>query len=58
MEFGMKTDPYSFAQLTADEVDRVRRLEEELSAESGYPVTLIAYRPASETAEGSGTSAD
>lgn len=54
----MRTDPYSFAQLTEDEIHRLRALEEQLSAENGYPVTLIAYRPANETADGSRASAD
>ena len=53
----MNTDPYSFARLTPDEVERIRALEEQLSAESGSPVTLIAYRPANERADGSRTSA-
>jgi hypothetical protein len=36
--------PYEVAPLPEDEVDKLRRLEEELSEDTGDEVVLIAYR--------------
>jgi hypothetical protein len=36
--------PYEVAPLPEDEVDKLRRLEQELSEDTGEEVVLVAYR--------------
>jgi hypothetical protein len=40
-------DPYKYADLSESEdaVEQIRELEQKLSLQQGFPVTLIAFQP-------------
>lgn len=42
----MPTEPYRFASLPQEDVDRIRQLEQRLRETNGHEVTLIAYEQA------------
>ncbi|MFC5528894.1 hypothetical protein [Cohnella yongneupensis] len=39
----MSEDNYPIANLNADEVNEIKRFEQQLSEKSGHPIALIAY---------------
>ncbi|MBB6669860.1 hypothetical protein [Cohnella nanjingensis] len=50
----MHTDPYRFASLPQDDVERIRQLEQRLRETNGHEVTLIAYENAEAGEESTG----